>query len=415
MNCSKKCGCDFNIKTVGNCDVSKIIINGKDKTHLNWTEISIPEVLCIPEKKPDIEDIDQVYANVILDNIKLIETPFAYKKHILFSFYNSVINIDDDLPGLFTALSNAITAIITPVLDTTLLGALKTLKKALNSLTTIPGVSQVVEFLDKTINLVQDLITNINTLLLSVSNSIDNLILAIKTDPLPADIVCEVIKSIIYTLNTLNELINSLVKTLTDIVTSLDDFVKQINNPLLTTPVEIATTAINAIINTTLPPLINTATGAIESILIILLEIDCENVYAFEIIENAEGTCLTGRKLIVEGTLNQKIVYTAEVADQSVHSAHFEVPFIAFIIPYAKFEGVDYKEGIEVYDIITKSSRFINGYNFNLDDEIKVDLYEEFTVDKCIEDIYIYALDKRKIFKNITLFLKSKPISVCNE
>ena len=29
-NNNTKCGCDFNIKTVGNCDISKLNLNGKD-------------------------------------------------------------------------------------------------------------------------------------------------------------------------------------------------------------------------------------------------------------------------------------------------------------------------------------------------------------------------------------------------
>ena len=85
-NNNAKCGCDFNIKTVGNCDVSKLNLNGTDRTNLNWTEISVPEILCIPELKPDIEGIDQVYANIVLDNVKLIETPFAYRRYVLYSY-----------------------------------------------------------------------------------------------------------------------------------------------------------------------------------------------------------------------------------------------------------------------------------------------------------------------------------------
>lgn len=43
-----------------------------------------------------------------------------------------------------------------------------------------------------------------------------------------------------------------------------------------------------------------------------------------------------------------------------------------------------------------------------------LDLCEEFNIEKCIEDIYVYALDKRRIFKNITVFLKAKPGASCN-
>ena len=118
--------------------------------------------------------------------------------------------------------------------------------------------------------------------------------------------------------------------------------------------------------------------------------------------------------MIIEGTLKQKIVYTAEVDTQSVHSAHYEVPFMAFIIPYAKFEGLTYQKNIEVYDPVTNGPISINGYVYNPDEGITVDLCEEFTIEKCIEDVYVYALDPRRIFKNVTVFLKAKPGASCN-
>lgn len=85
---------------------------------------------------------------------------------------------------------------------------------------------------------------------------------------------------------------------------------------------------------------------------------------------NAEGTTLTGKKLIVEGLIKQKIVYTADVPEQTVHSAHSETLFSSFII--------------------------LNN---------TVDLEDEFCVYPCIEDVYVKAFNKREIFKNITLFL----------
>ena len=38
-----------------------------------------------------------------------------------------------------------------------------------------------------------------------------------------------------------------------------------------------------------------------------------------------------GLKVIINGTLNQKVIYTAADPSQSVHSAHFLVPFCTFI------------------------------------------------------------------------------------
>ena len=101
-----------------------------------------------------------------------------------------------------------------------------------------------------------------------------------------------------------------------------------------------------------------------------LLEVDTP-------IENREGINTTGRKLVVEGILRQKVIYTADVASQSVHSAEFDVPFSAFII----------------LPVDTK-------------------LTTKYAVEACIEDIFVSHLTKRQIFKNVTLFIKATPL-VC--
>lgn len=123
------------------------------------------------------------------------------------------------------------------------------------------------------------------------------------------------------------------------------------------------------------------------------------NVYAtdangFNIpLPNSEGTYLTGRKLLVEGILKQKIVYTADVDVQSVHSAHFEIPFSAFMIVYPKFTNAV-------------------GGRVPVEGAI-VDLNEDFCIEACIEDVYIHAIDCRTMFKNVTLFLRARPLSSC--
>jgi len=93
--------------------------------------------------------------------------------------------------------------------------------------------------------------------------------------------------------------------------------------------------------------------------------------------ENLEGTKLTGRKLIVEGLLRQKIVYIAAVPTQTVHSAHFDVPFSAFII--------------------LGSDAFVD---------------EEFCLDVCVEDVFVMPFNRREIFKNVTLFLRTAPFNI---
>lgn len=93
------------------------------------------------------------------------------------------------------------------------------------------------------------------------------------------------------------------------------------------------------------------------------------------LVTNQESTNLTGRKLIIEGILRQKIVYTAAVPDQSVHSAHFDVPFSAFIV--------------------------VSG---------DTALTTKFKIEACVEDIFVCITTRRQIFKNVTIFIKATAI-----
>ncbi|MCF8010376.1 MAG: DUF3794 domain-containing protein [Clostridiales bacterium] len=93
---------------------------------------------------------------------------------------------------------------------------------------------------------------------------------------------------------------------------------------------------------------------------------------------NWEDKSLTGRKLIVEGELKQTVHYTAELPEQSVHSAHFAIPFSAFIVIPLEINGTD------TLDV-------------------------NFQVNVCIEDVFIRDICDRQIFKNITLLLQAVP------
>lgn len=92
-------------------------------------------------------------------------------------------------------------------------------------------------------------------------------------------------------------------------------------------------------------------------------------------ITNSECTKLTGRKLVIEGILHQKIVYTAAVEEQSLHSAHFMIPFSVFIII-----------------------------------EQGTPLSQNFKIDSYIEDIFTCRLSERSIFKNTTIFMKATKV-----
>ena len=90
---------------------------------------------------------------------------------------------------------------------------------------------------------------------------------------------------------------------------------------------------------------------------------------------NSECTNLTGRKLVIEGLLKQKVIYTANVENQAIHSANFIFPFSTFII-------------------IEKDTP----------------LSQNFKITPYIEDIFACRLSERSVFKNTTIFIKASKI-----
>lgn len=97
-------------------------------------------------------------------------------------------------------------------------------------------------------------------------------------------------------------------------------------------------------------------------------------------ISNLEGKVSTGRKLIIEGQLCQKVVYTADLLEQPVHGAEFYVPFSAYIIVPPFIGTAD-------------------------NDTLNID----FQVNACVEDVAVRMIDKRNILKQVTLLLYAVP------
>lgn len=104
--------------------------------------------------------------------------------------------------------------------------------------------------------------------------------------------------------------------------------------------------------------------------------------------ENLEGKKLTGRKLIIEGELCQKISYTACDEEQSLHSAHFYVPFSAYVVVPETVTFDPIEGPIDTLDV-------------------------NFQVNSCVEDLYIKNFTCRTIFKNVTLLLQAVPTQNC--
>lgn len=98
----------------------------------------------------------------------------------------------------------------------------------------------------------------------------------------------------------------------------------------------------------------------IEEVDNVSIEADIQNSYVIrtpKIITNEEQR-LTGYKLIVHGTLNVVIQYTAALNEYSVHSAHYSIPFSSFIIL-----PPDYNLGypVEVSALVENSDAEITG------------------------------------------------------
>lgn len=94
-----------------------------------------------------------------------------------------------------------------------------------------------------------------------------------------------------------------------------------------------------------------------------------------EDIPNGECTRLTGKKLIIEGVILQKIIYTAAVPDQALHSAAYTIPFSVFIIA-----------------------------------DKDVPLTQDYALHPYLEDVYVCRLSERSVFSNNTLFIKAIPV-----
>lgn len=110
----------------------------------------------------------------------------------------------------------------------------------------------------------------------------------------------------------------------------------------------------------------------VEQIVRVIAEVKINSTRIIETPESTspEGQILTGWKVIVEGELAQKVEYVADEPRQSVHAAHFSVPFSSYIVLPRDFDNCC------ILNVV--------GY---------------------IEDIYIQLIDKRTLFKNVVLFL----------
>lgn len=55
--------------------------------------------------------------------------------------------------------------------------------------------------------------------------------------------------------------------------------------------------------------------------------------------KSLEGTILTGKKVIVEGTIDQRVQYIACEDVQSIHVVHFTTPFLTYVVLPENYTG----------------------------------------------------------------------------
>lgn len=119
---------------------------------------------------------------------------------------------------------------------------------------------------------------------------------------------------------------------------------------------------------------------------LISVMVDCK-VASIRVIDtptglSAEGQKLYGKKLSIELELQQKVKYVADEPTQSIHAAHFTKLVSNVFIIVNPTIGTD-----SIEKLIAQGRYVITPY---------------------IEDIYGEQLDRRTIFKNITLIIEAR-------
>jgi spore morphogenesis protein SipL len=123
-----------------------------------------------------------------------------------------------------------------------------------------------------------------------------------------------------------------------------------------------------------------------ETLIIPEAKPDVEQITSVMVESNVTGfrtiATPTGLKVIINGELTQKVIYTADEPTQSVHSAHFVKPYCTFIeIPLVIPAGsnvIEILQGLNITldDVVTA------GPNVLVED-LSVTLVDERTIKKC--------------------------------
>jgi hypothetical protein len=291
-------GCGLRLKSVGVADLSRIKLDGQTSELLNWSEISVPELLPIPTEKPDIEQLDQVYVDAKITSAKLIETPYAYQV-----YQRAATELERQ---------KATTAIQTAKVEVT---EIEQAGEALLKLPNLPALPQL--------GTLQARLNAVSTASAQLDTVVSNALTLLEEDCGSAAQVQALLQQVETAVPLLEQALSAIAADLTALDVTKDN---DKDNDKHAGWKEQSAKLLEAVV--ALNETLQTAQAALASAIALL-----GTTTYFALRPNEEGTYLTGRKLIVEGVLRQKVVYTGLVRDQSVHSVHKTVPFTAYIIP----------------------------------------------------------------------------------
>lgn len=345
-----KCSCSNSdlenfVDITGLCDSTSIDLS----TYKFWTQISVPQLLKVPEQKPDIEELNGENISVKILRKKLILTPI------------SLGNPPENLEGkILTGYKLVIEGLVCNAISYTALVPDQAVHTAhidvpFSAFVVLPAIIDG----KNTVDLNLDVIPCIEDVFIKEvckRQIFLNVTLFLQVVPAPGgnceNLVCDNVENILIKGVTSPDILKTLLTDANNTWTQMDI------SESLSVPHQ--------------KPDIEQLVSLFSKVDIISQKVVKTPIPGFG---NQEGTNLTGRKLIIEGVIRQKIIYTADVPSQSLHSVHFDIPFSAFVV---------------IDETTAGSARF------------KVEPY--------IEDIFICAINKRQIFKNTTLFIKVSPI-----
>lgn len=387
MSCvnNKICNCKINVKTLGNDDVKNIKFSGSDYTKLNWTEVSVREILCLPELNPDIEYLNEVSVTDEVTAVELIETPYAYDSYRTYFVSSTELTLAKIQVSSITIPPTLVTSITTGLTDIVSL-----LEIPASTLPADNPISPILTQLTAAVTAINDAVTTITAAVAAI---------APLSLPLSVCNLLSLLENVYDSLELLQDIITTVVSQVNSLVGYVATLLPSYSDPL---------DAIVAPLLTYITTLTNLLLVYLTSVTTLVSSLQAPNFLVLK--PNAEDTCLTGREVVVEGVLHQSIMYTANEPEQPVYSVPYDIPFSAYIVVYPSFVGLSYSKNVYVVtDLTTCNIISTNGFQYTPNSTITPNLSENFSIKVYIENIFVTALDHDSIFKDVTIFISATP------